>query len=88
MSFLRPPTPQEAIDWSEVRTTVYPYKDFWTLNMNCVQEALTAEWMIEYNLMPDITEHILPYGGWTCVGASKECNSVFSVDFELEDKTQ
>lgn len=79
--FLRPPTPQEAIDWRGVRTTVYPYKDFWTLNMDCMEEALTAEWLIEYGLMPDPTDfHTEDSWHMRCIG-------IF-IQYVCEDRTQ
>lgn len=50
MSFLRPPTPEEVVEFGQ--------HDVLTLVMecDCMQEALTAEWMIEQGLMPDPTE--------------------------------
>lgn len=71
----RPPTPEEAFTRDELFTQV-PYSED-----ECVQEALTCEWLIAQGLMPDpadllcrdcknIGEHCGYYSehidGWTC----------------------
>ncbi len=71
----RPPTPADLLDAIEY-VSVYMSDD-----MDCMQEALTVEWLIEQRLMPDPSEfgdvyriHLCSYkrtgmiilNGWIC----------------------
>ena len=48
----RPPTSEECIidnEWFHFNG----YADGWRLELDCMQEALTAEWLISEGFMPD-----------------------------------
>lgn len=48
----RPLTPYKITDLYEIRKNSDSYT-VWLQNYDCMQEALTVEWLIEYGLIPE-----------------------------------
>lgn len=58
----RPPTPKEYLGFEEWCDVVYKESEECDKKQDdAMQEALTAEWLIEHGLMPDPTELTAPW---------------------------